>query len=49
MLRTSGEGRDCGVTTDPVVAIPRPDAAARAARRNGRTGAAAAPRLERAA
>ncbi|GBF89567.1 hypothetical protein Rsub_02285 [Raphidocelis subcapitata] len=44
MLRTDGGGTDCGITTDPVVAIPLPEAAAAAAARLGRP-APRAPRL----
>lgn len=36
MRRTGGDGNDCGVTTDPVVAVPHPEAAALAAARTGR-------------
>jgi hypothetical protein len=46
MLRTDGAGHDCGITTDPVVAIVEPQAAARAAARNGRAPMPV-PRLER--
>ena len=46
MRRTGGSGDDCGVLTDPVVAIPHPEAAAFAAKRMGRA-APPAPRLAR--
>ncbi|KAI8473422.1 MAG: hypothetical protein J3K34DRAFT_518916 [Monoraphidium minutum] len=44
MKRTGGDGNDCGVMTDPVVAIPHPAAASAAARRLGRAPAPA-PKL----
>jgi hypothetical protein len=46
MLRTDGGGADCGITTDPVVAIVNPKAAAAAAAANGRAPMPT-PRLER--
>lgn len=47
MLRTDGSGSDCGVTTDPVVAIPHPDAVAAAAQLSGRRGGWRVPKLAR--
>jgi hypothetical protein len=45
MRRTGGDGNDCGVLTDPVVAIPNPEDAALAAKRMGRRSVWAVPRL----